>query len=114
MIEGLPPIQPYRPAAQTRASTRVALPGLAGVETPDRSVPATPPPEVLHALDKAQQVLGDLAKSNVTLHFEMAGSRVVIQVKDADGNVVREIPPKKLLDLLAGDTSAGVVVDREG
>ena len=37
------------------------------------------------------------------LHFEAAGSgRVVVTVRDLDGNVIRTIPPAKALDVAAG------------
>jgi uncharacterized FlaG/YvyC family protein len=70
--------------------------------------PATPPPEVLTALDEG---------ARVELHFAVeqgnAGKRVRIQVREADGNVVRDIPTRKLLDILAGD-GRGLAVDTLG
>jgi uncharacterized FlaG/YvyC family protein len=70
------------------------------------SIPATPPAEVLDALDTAARVLEELASRRITLHFEYndAAKQVHIQVVNADdGTVVREIPPGALLELAAGN-----------
>jgi uncharacterized FlaG/YvyC family protein len=38
------------------------------------------------------------------LHFETTGDgRVIVQVRDLDGNVIRTIPPAKALEVAAGD-----------
>ena len=90
-----------------------------GVESPTAGtgVPDTPPAEVLDALDAAQQVLDDLRQKQVNLSFSTEGEgslkRVRVEVRDASGELVREIPPRHLLDLLAGDTR-GVTVDERG
>jgi len=80
-------------------------------------VPASPPAEVLEMLDTAAQVLHDLAAAQVSLHIEVvdgkAGKRIHVQVRDADGELLREIPPHQLLDVLAG-TSLGVTFDERG
>ena len=79
--------------------------------------PATPPPEVLDALDTAARVLGDLKSRQLSLNFSVEGSgalkRIHVEVRDGTGALVREIPPRHLLDLLAGDTH-GVAVDERG
>ena len=81
------------------------------------SVPATPPPEVLTALDEGARVMRELSDARVELHFAVeqgqSGKRVRIQVREADGNVVRDIPTRKLLDILAGD-GRGLAVDTLG
>src|SRR5918999_277550 len=80
-------------------------------------VPATPPPEVLAALDEGARVMRELSEARVELHFAVeqgnAGKRVRIQVREADGQVVRDIPTRKLLDILAGD-GRGLAVDTLG
>ena len=59
----------------------------------------------------------ELSDARVELHFAVeqgtAGKRVRIEVREADGNVVREIPARKLLDILAGE-SRGLAVDALG
>ena len=68
------------------------------------AIPATPPPEVLDALDDAARALEELASRRLSLHFEYddAINRVRVQVTNEDGKVVREIPPSALLDIAAG------------
>ena len=98
-------------ADKARVSTQRAS------DTVSISNPATPPPEVLAALDEGARVMKELSDARVELHFAVeqgnAGKRVRIQVREADGNVVREIPTRKLLDILAGD-SRGLAVDALG
>jgi hypothetical protein len=68
------------------------------------AIPATPPPEVLDALDNAARVLEELASRRLSLHFEYDDTinQVRVQVTNEDGKVVREIPPSTLLDIAAG------------
>jgi flagellar protein FlaG len=74
----------------------------------DLGFPATPPPDALAELDKAARVLDELGKKQVNLHFEIddTSKRIHVQVRDNGGNVLREIPATRLLDVLAGDKSA--------
>ena len=71
---------------------------------------------MLHALNKAAQVLDDLAAKQINLHFEVdeRTNDVRVQVRDADGRVVREIPPRRLLDILGGSPAGGLVFDAVG
>jgi len=68
-------------------------------------------------LDTAANVLHELASSQVRLHIEVvdgsAGKRIHVQVLDAEGTLLREIPPHQMLDVLAG-TSRGLTVDEQG
>jgi hypothetical protein len=82
---------------------RVQGPGAFRLERAS-SIPATPPPEVLEALDNAARVLEELASRRLSLHFEYddAINQVRVQVTNEDGKVVREIPPSTLLDIAAG------------
>ncbi|HKG38793.1 MAG TPA: hypothetical protein VKB25_07375 [Conexibacter sp.] len=69
-------------------------------------VPASPPPEVLEAMDAAGRVARELHATGRELRFvppqEGAGGRVRVEVRDLDGNVLREIPPSDLLDVATG------------
>jgi flagellar protein FlaG len=94
--------EPAAPKAAAAREGREAAP-----VTP---VPASPPPEVLEALDAAATVIRDLAENRVELHFEVEGGRIRVEVTDGEGNVVRQIPPTRLLDVLAGG-SDGLLVD---
>jgi len=108
---GIQPVREVTPAERVRVSPQNA-PGQAST-----AFPASPPAEVLTALDEGARVMKELSDARVELHFEVedhdAGKRVRIQVRESDGNVVREIPTRKLLDLLAGD-SRGLAVDALG
>ena len=109
---GVAPVREVPKADRVRVS-----PQRAQTDTAPTSVPATPPPEVLAALDEGARVMRELSDARVELHFAVeqgnAGKRVRIQVREADGNVVRDIPTRKLLDILAGD-GRGLAVDTLG
>jgi flagellar protein FlaG len=82
---------PVRPDAQPRDSF-VA------------SVPATPPRDVKSQVDRAAEIAKDMNERNRELHFskdEKTG-RVVIEVRDLDGNVIKTIPPSHALNVMAG------------
>jgi flagellar protein FlaG len=67
-------------------------------------VPPAPTPEAREMVNKAAEVVDQLHKSNRELHFtkDHATNRVVIEVRDLDGNVLKTIPPAKALDILSG------------
>jgi flagellar protein FlaG len=69
-------------------------------------VPPAPTPEARELVAKAAEVVQKLHENNRELHFSTDDStnRVVIEVRDLDGNVIKTIPPKKALDILSGDT----------
>jgi hypothetical protein len=70
------------------------------------AIPASPPPEVLEAIDAAGRVARELHETGRELRFvpppEGSGGRVRVEVRDLDGNVLRTIPPSELLDVAAG------------
>lgn len=78
-------------------------------EAPATDVAAAPDPE--QVAQAARRVADELAAKQVSLHFEVepATNRVRIEVRSADGRIVREIPPRSLLEALAG--RAGLLVD---
>jgi len=83
-----------RPVARTPAAQDTAL----------VSLPATPPTEVLDAVGAAATRAAELRASNRELHFhkdEQTG-RVIVEVRDLDGNVIRTIPPSHALNVMAG------------
>jgi len=67
-------------------------------------VPPAPTPEARELVNKAAEVVEQLHDSNRELHFtkDKASNRVVIEVRDLDGNVLKTIPPAKALDVLSG------------
>jgi len=69
-------------------------------------IPASPPPEVLEAMDAAGRVARELHETGRELRFvpppEGEHGRVRVEVCDLDGNVLRTIPPSELLDVATG------------
>jgi hypothetical protein len=108
---GLGPAQPVRPVEQSRVERTPAA-------TAAGPIPKTPPSEVLEALDVAQRVLQELSKAQTTLRIDLqsgpGGKQLHIQVLDGNGDLVREIPPRRLAAVLAGEGTAGLVVDEKG
>ena len=54
----------------------------------------------------AQRVVQDLHARGRELRFEIDAGRVRIEVCDLDGNVLREIPPSRALEIAAGKAVA--------
>ena len=55
-------------------------------------------------VDKAAEVVQQLHEHNRELHFsrDESSNRVVIEVRDLEGNVIKTIPPAKALDIMSG------------
>ena len=92
---GTGPVYPTRPTNRATAVTPAA-------QAADTTIPDTPPAEVLHALDAAQQVMADLQSRNVEIRFAMDGGHVRTQLVDNKGEIIQEIPASRGLDILAG------------
>ena len=96
------------PLAGVGASTAVASDlGTEGAAVADTVVDTIPPAPTLQAremVDRAAQVVEDLYKSHRELHFSMdkSSNRVVIEVRDLEGHVLKTIPPAKALDVMSG------------
>ena len=67
-------------------------------------VPPAPTPEAREMVDRAAERVHELAAQNRELHFsrDEATNRVVIEVRDLDGHVLKTIPPAKALDVMSG------------
>jgi flagellar protein FlaG len=67
-------------------------------------VPPAPTPEAREMVDKAAERVQQLAAQNRELHFsrDESSNRVVIEVRDLEGNVLKTIPPAKALDIMSG------------
>ena len=67
-------------------------------------IPATPPPDVVVEIHRAAARAQELHSANRELHFEKdpGSGRIVVQVRDLNGNVLRTIPPSKALDVMSG------------
>jgi flagellar protein FlaG len=68
------------------------------------AIPPAPTQEARDMVDRAAQVIDDLYKSNRELHFSVdrTTNRVVIEVRDLEGKVLKTIPPAKALDVMSG------------
>jgi hypothetical protein len=68
------------------------------------SVPPAPTAEARDMVDRASARVQELVRQNRELHFsrDEESNRVVIQVRDLEGNVIKTIPPAKALDILSG------------
>jgi uncharacterized FlaG/YvyC family protein len=109
-IGPLPPIQRsapvQRPAAQPTSDFALEL---ARRTAPTRdaalmSIPASPPVEVRDAIGAAAERAAELRAQNRELHFrkDEASGRVIVEVRDLSGNVIRTIPPSGALEIMAG------------
>ena len=67
-------------------------------------VPPAPTPEARELVAKAAEVVEQMHKNNRELHFsrDEDSNRVVIQVRDLDGKVLKTIPPSEALNIMAG------------
>ena len=76
--------------------------GAPPLDTVEVSVPAAPPPDVLDQVSAAARCVEEMARNNRELHFraDEHSSRIIIEVRDMSGNVLRTIPPSKAVDVL--------------
>jgi hypothetical protein len=72
-------------------------------------VPATPPTEVLYALDRAQSVLAELASRQVSMHISVdeETSKIRVALYDGDGRLIREVPASHATAMLSGERPVG-------
>lgn len=68
------------------------------------TVPASPPADVVQEMRDAARAADELARQERELHFERdpSSGKLIVQVRDLDGNVLRTVPPSAVLDLAAG------------
>ena len=109
-IGPISPPQGSRPVQRTAApstgfSLELARAGVAApVDSAQLSLPAYPPREVQDEVDRAAERAAELASRNRELHFRVDDrtGRVVVEVRDFEGNVIRTIPPSEALEIMAG------------
>jgi hypothetical protein len=98
-------IAPERPAARAAAQGggfADALKATANAADRVDAIPASPPAEVVAEMLAAQRAIDEMHARGRTLHFAMDGPRVRIEVHDLDGNVLKEIPPSRALEVATG------------
>jgi uncharacterized FlaG/YvyC family protein len=108
---------PYEPLAEraragAAAPAQRAQPLTAAAPEPARAdegtivgaVPPAPTDEARAMVDRAAERVEQLRADNRELHFsrDETSNRVVIEVRDLDGNVIRTIPPAKALEIMSG------------
>jgi hypothetical protein len=91
-----------RPAARAEGTFKLDTAASGGV-------PASPPPEVLYALDRAQSVLAELASRQVSMHISVdeETSRIHVELRDAEGKLIREVPAAHATAMLSGERPVG-------
>ena len=91
-----PPLAPAKRTAENASSAQFPREGTAGT--------AMPPPDALREVDHAAACADELWRDKRELHFAMDedSGRVIVQVRDLEGRVIRTIPPSEALDVLSG------------
>jgi hypothetical protein len=111
-IGPVPPIQPGTAPRRAVAATPgfsldLARPVAKTAPVQDSallSLPGSPPVEVLDAVGAAAARAAELRAANRELHFhkDEKSGRVIVEVRDLEGHVIRTIPPSRALDVMAG------------
>jgi hypothetical protein len=110
MIDRITPSTPLEaPAASRPAARKDAEFKLQAVETLPGGVPATPPPEVLYALDRAQSVIAELASRQVSMRISVdeETSKIKVALYDGEGRLIREVPASHAAAMLSGERPVG-------
>jgi hypothetical protein len=95
------PVAPARPVAVAATGTADRT---SRFDTIVGDVPPAPTEEVRTHVERAAQIAQDMADRNRELHFtqDEETGRVIIQVRDLQGTVIRTIPPSHALDMMSG------------
>lgn len=88
-------VQPTPPQPRPAAGVEDAIVG---------DVPPAPTPEARAMVDRAAARVEELYAQDRQLHFtrEEGTNRVIIEVRDLEGNLIKTIPPSKALDVMSG------------
>jgi len=97
-----PPPAPAKSAADAPSGAAFALPREDAADI--GGIPAAPPADALREVDRAAARADELWREQRELHFAMDedSGRVIVQVRDLDGRVIRTIPPSEALDIMSG------------
>jgi flagellar protein FlaG len=94
-----------RPSSPANAVVQPKTPALEAVPAAKNdTTPSRPPAEVLAEMEAASRRYDELRSQQRELHFKRdeSANRVVVEVRDLEGNVLRTIPPSKALEVIAG------------
>jgi hypothetical protein len=107
MLDRIPPVatgdsSTYGAARKVQATERGASFRLTAVP----GTPATPPAEVLNALDGAARVDEELRSRGLTVSFDVQPKGDVrVRISDSSGAVLHDLAPAHALDALSGESS---------
>ncbi len=94
------------PVAPTpRPAAPAAVPAAAVAPPRDANeIPLVPPPHVRDEVDRAADRIDELHAQGRELHFskDEHSGRVIIEVRDLEGKVIRTIPPSHALAVMSG------------
>jgi len=94
---------PERPAVRAAAGADAGFAGvLKAADVTVDAIPSAPPPEVIDEVLAAQRAIEEMHDRGRTLHFSMDSGRVKILLQDLDGNVIKEVPSSKVVDIARG------------
>jgi FlaG protein len=99
----------FTPSLQAAYAVPPARPAAAApVDKVTLDVPSSPPPDARAQVELAAQIADEMAANNRELHFskDEDTGRLVIQVRDLTGKVIRTIPPSHALDIMSGAQQA--------
>lgn len=96
--------QPAAAAARPQDAAPQVDKGVDETGTIVGDVPPAPTPEARELVAMAADVVEQMRKNNRELHFshDEDSGRLVIQVRDLDGTVLKTIPPSQALNIMAG------------
>ena len=94
------------PARAAAVAPRATVAAAAARDTAELSLPAFPPDAVLDDIGAAADRVDELWADDRELHFrkDEESGRVIVEVRDRDGHVIRTIPPSEALGVLSGAT----------
>ena len=96
-------LAPERPAARAAGAGADADAGvLKAADVTVDAIPSAPPPEVMDEVLAAQRAIEEMHDRGRTLHFSMDSGRVKILLQDLDGNVIKEVPSSRAVDIARG------------
>ena len=99
-----PAVSPTHPAAAKGSEFK-----LEAVDTLPGGVPASPPKEVLYALDRAQSVIAELASRQVNMRVSVdkETDKIHVALYDSEGKLIREVPAAHATAMLSGERPVG-------
>lgn len=91
---------PARPEDEQQNAVKLTDVPTDRVET----TPMRPPSQVLEEMQRASERYDELRGQQRELHFaaDPDTNRVIVQVRDLEGNILKTIPPSKAFEVIAG------------